>query len=1000
MSGLCFALCLGVLTRAATACAVPIIEGPVYWSTATGDWSTSDNWEGGEPTSEIDAAIVNGGTARVTQLDEACRYLYLGDSRIGTSGAVELTGGSLSASIEYVGAYGTGSFTQSGGTNVVLDSLCLGYDGASDGTYNLNGGTLVLKSLTRGSGNATFNFGGGTLQASSRLATNLPFELTATGGNANVDTSRFSVELSGVLSNAGGLTKRGSGTLTLTGDNTYSGGTTLVEGQLCIGSPTALGTGTFTIGGSGPCEIVAPTNVYVTLSDNPMAWNGDFTFGNSPSLNLGAGSVTLGADVVLTSKLNTLTVEGVISGDHALTKTGSGYLNLYGENTFAGGLTFREGELRINNGQAIGTGTFTIGGTNHRMLVNTSDDRVTLSNNNPIVFTGTNVEFKGKDFDFGSGPVTIAQGNPWLSIYGETVTIRGPIDGDGGLILSNGGHFGTLVLAGDNAYRGGTRVHHGYLDSDDRFAIYNTLLVAKPRSLPGFDAPGNITVEYRGMLAVRYGGADEWTAADVQTLRAKVSFDADAILGFDTTNALGGATFPGSITGGIGIAKLGENTLSLPAAHAFTGGTIVTAGTLELTSGDNPLSTTGAITIHGGTLDLGGNSQTTSGNVIIRGGSLRNGVLETSGNVIINGGAIHDAILRKSGGKFDARTGTVSAGLADGASPAGLSKSTKDTLILSGVNTYTNGTFVADGTLLVTRPAALPGYNTPGKVSVYGGDAGVLAIRYGGDANWSSADADALLANASFVASSTRYAYLGFDTTDAPGGATYGGPIAGKVGISKLGANSLTLSGSNTYLGGTRVSEGTLILDGDGSSSVTGWGAVVVTSGATLAGSGVMDGRLTVAGTLSPGEDTGILKVNNLVTFQSEAAFEVDVNGLAVGAQYDQLATTKQVSLAGSLTVRFGDFAPTGHDILFLINNTGTDRNSGAFQYADDARIGTFNGCDWYITYDAHNGAAPSLDGGNDVAIHSVPEPASLVLLGLGAASLIAFVRRQRKQTA
>ena len=78
------------------------------------------------------------------------------------------------------------------------------------------------------------------------------------------------------------------------------------------------------------------------------------------------------------------------------------------------------------------------------------------------------------------------------------------------------------------------------------------------------------------------------------------------------------------------------------------------------------------------------------------------------------------------------------------------------------------------------------------------------------------------------------------------------------------------------------------------------------------------------------------------------------------------------MSLAGSLA-NFGSFTPTGHDILFLINNTGTGATTGTFQYADDAKIGKFDGCDWYITYDANNAAIPSLNGGNDVAIYSVP---------------------------
>ena len=108
------------------------------------------------------------------------------------------------------------------------------------------------------------------------------------------------------------------------------------------------------------------------------------------------------------------------------------------------------------------------------------------------------------------------------------------------------------------------------------------------------------------------------------------------------------ATYSDTIDGGIGVAKLGENTLTLPTANTFTGGTTVTGGTLKLTAGNNPLAITGAITITGGALDLGGNTQVTSGNVIIKGGSIQNGILETSGNLTIQGGSIQSGILRRT----------------------------------------------------------------------------------------------------------------------------------------------------------------------------------------------------------------------------------------------------------------------------------------------------------------------------------------------------------------
>jgi len=165
--------------------------------------------------------------------------LYLGGAP-GTTGAYNLSGtGALSAAIEYVGNSGMGSFNQSGGTNTV-GSLTFGSQSGSTGTYNLNGGKLIVASINSGSGTAAFNFGGGTLQASGTLSTYLPMTLTSIGGNANINTAGYAVTLSGQLSGSGGLNKLGTGTLTLSGANTYTGNTTVSAGTLTLPSAGSL----------------------------------------------------------------------------------------------------------------------------------------------------------------------------------------------------------------------------------------------------------------------------------------------------------------------------------------------------------------------------------------------------------------------------------------------------------------------------------------------------------------------------------------------------------------------------------------------------------------------------------------------------------------------------------------------------------------------------------------------------------------------------------------
>jgi T5SS/PEP-CTERM-associated repeat protein len=130
----------------------------------------------------------------------------------------------------YVGYSGMGTVTQTGGTNSVAGTLYLGHDSTGSGTYNLNGGVLAVSGLSAGAGTAAFNFGGGTLRANAAFTSALPMTLTGTGGNATVNTQSYAVSLSGSLSGDGGLTKSGSGRLILTGNNSYTGLTTVKTG--------------------------------------------------------------------------------------------------------------------------------------------------------------------------------------------------------------------------------------------------------------------------------------------------------------------------------------------------------------------------------------------------------------------------------------------------------------------------------------------------------------------------------------------------------------------------------------------------------------------------------------------------------------------------------------------------------------------------------------------------------------------------------------------------
>jgi autotransporter-associated beta strand protein len=133
-----------------------------------------------------------------------------------------------------------GIYTLTGGINSISKQLNFASNQGSTGTYNLEGGTLILKAISQGSGTAHFNFGGGILQASGTFTTTLPMKLTGANGDAKVNTNSNNVTLSGALWGPGGLNKLGPGTLTLNASNSYNGSTNITAGTLKLGSTGSI----------------------------------------------------------------------------------------------------------------------------------------------------------------------------------------------------------------------------------------------------------------------------------------------------------------------------------------------------------------------------------------------------------------------------------------------------------------------------------------------------------------------------------------------------------------------------------------------------------------------------------------------------------------------------------------------------------------------------------------------------------------------------------------
>lgn len=301
--------------------------GPLF--NVEGDDGTSTSSGTAATITVADNAVVNAGpiflgtTGRASLLQTGGTVtrneLELGTSN-GSTGTYALSAGTLTAGNVLVGDAGTGVFDQTGGTvDAGSNPSALGLGAGQSGTCNLSGGTLVtIGFYGESSGMSVLNFNGGTLRANGSTTMFLANQSAANvlAGGARIDTAGNDVTVDQQLLHGtaaaidGGLTKLGTGTVTLTAANLYTGGTNVSAGAVRVNNTSGSGTG------PGRVKVVAGATLGGTGTIT-----GDVTLAAGATMTAGADD--FGVGTLTTNGRETWAADATGQGTYVAKTTGS-----------------------------------------------------------------------------------------------------------------------------------------------------------------------------------------------------------------------------------------------------------------------------------------------------------------------------------------------------------------------------------------------------------------------------------------------------------------------------------------------------------------------------------------------------------------------------------------------------------------------------------------------------------------------------------------------------
>jgi autotransporter-associated beta strand protein len=794
--------------------------------------------------------------------------------------------------------------------------------------------TVGATAVTMGTGTALFNVTGYTLQTDASTTTRTVTGNVTIGSGLNLFINEANQTANRNLNIAGSIT---GGTMTLQGGQTGNNASRLnmSAANTTISSRIVLN-GT---GGGYTALVSSNTGNQITGA-----------ISNSSNTRTALGA-TSGNDLTLAST-------AIISGTSSLafaagSSGGAGTITLNSQSTYTGDTIFN----------AANSGVIKIGVSNAFPTTTNVTMGFSSSNGGILDLNGLNQEFASLTNGVGGGSIrNNGGGTSLLKISGtatpaaSTLAIVDNTSGTGTVSIERAG-TGSLTLSASNSYSGATTVSSGSLIAGNAFAFGT--------------ASGNLVaaggVLDLGTFSIARTGTVSFTGGTVQTGTLT-----NNVVAYDGQAGRVSATLAGSA----GLMKTTSGTLILGGSNAYTGPTTLSLGTLRSGTGTpgNFAFGTGTLALNGGTLTSGtDNTARTFANTVTVGGDVSFGDATATGGLAFTGTV-------NLGGASRTLTTVQSTTFSGPISNGGLAKAGSATLTLGGSNSYSLGTTITSGSLVV------------GNANALGSSSGSLAANDGTlDLAGFSVGVGTLSGSSGASITSAGPATL---TATSNANSTYAGSLSGSVAFTKAGTGLLTLSGSSNSTGLTTVSSGTLAVNG-----TLGSGSVSVFAAAWVQGTGTIGGGVNVLGTLSAGNSPspGVLTLGSVV-LDAASNTAIDISGPVRGTDYDgvNITTSGGLTYGGTLSLSFGSLI--GNDsTLDIFNFTGPSSGN----YSSVLSTGSYAGL-WTSlgsgTFQLVSGTQTLTFSQSTGDIIVVPEPAAFALVGAGV-TLVSWVVRRRRGT-